>query len=124
MQSTNIIDVITVGGVRGQMDGFYRDSRDRFVAVSRVHRRVDHLLEIANGGPPGRFAQLLNYAQSLASRYFQSGPAGADVFAGLSLVGSTRVTGRGYARMADYYRDSPGVNLLKCGFRRSRCGWN
>ena len=64
--SDNLIDVITVGGEKGQCDGFYRDAGGGFVAVPRVHKRIDYLVGIAGKGKPGRFASLLNYGQGLA----------------------------------------------------------
>jgi len=110
--SPNMVEVITAGGVKGQVDGFYRDSQGRFVAVARVHKRVDYLTNIANRGQPGVVARLLEYAQDLATRYFQSGPHGADIFAGLETIQAVKVTGRGYAWMTDLYRHSPGGNFV------------
>jgi hypothetical protein len=61
----DIIDVITVGGEKGQCDGFYRDKKGKFKAVPRVHERIDYLLQVSNKGAPGRFARLILYAQGL-----------------------------------------------------------
>jgi hypothetical protein len=112
-RSDDIIDVITAGGERGQVDGFYRDAHGRFVAIPRVHERVEYLVRIANQGKPGRFARLLEYAQGLAGAYVESGPAGADRFARLHRVGTVPVTGRAYAWMAnaDFY--DPGGNFVR-----------
>jgi hypothetical protein len=112
-RSDDIIDVITVGGERGQVDGFYRDRSGRFVAVSRVHERVEYLLRIANQGKPGRFARLLNYAQGLAGAYVEAGPDGADRFARLHLVGNVPVTGRAYSWMTDADFYAPGGNFVR-----------
>ena len=109
----NIIDVITVGGQRGQCDGFYRDKNGSFKAVSRVHKRIDRLLSIANKGKPGRFARLLLYAQGVADAYVESGISGADRYAGLKVVNSVKVTGRAYGWMSDKDCYKPGGSFVK-----------
>jgi hypothetical protein len=113
VHTDNIIDVITAGGEKGQCDGFYRDSRGRFVAVPRVEKRINSLRKIAGQGKPGRFADLLNYASGLARAYVKGGIREADRFVKLSRIGSTPVTGRAYSWMAnrDYYQ--PGGNFIK-----------
>lgn len=113
VRSKDIIDVITAGGEKGQCDGFYRNSRGRFVAVARVEERINSLLKIAGEGQPGRFARLINYGQGLARAYVAGGIKEADRFAGLSLIGKIKVTGRAYSWMADrdYYK--PGGNFIK-----------
>ncbi|NLO91113.1 MAG: hypothetical protein GX410_03860 [Elusimicrobia bacterium] len=113
VKSRDIIDVITAGGKRGQMDGFYRDKNGAFKAVPRVHQRVKSLVKIANRGTRGSFARLLSYAQGLADAYIAGGMPGADRYAGLKIVGKVRVTGRAYAWLAneDYY--FPGGNFVK-----------
>ncbi|MGA0333658.1 MAG: hypothetical protein ACO3N7_01095 [Kiritimatiellia bacterium] len=93
VRTTDIIEVITTGGERGQCDGFYRDASGQFTAVPRVEKRLKYLLGIANDGPPGKFARLLLYGQGLAEAYFRGGVEEADRFAALSQVGSTPVTG-------------------------------
>jgi len=113
VKSNNIIDVIMAGGVRGQCDGFYRDAADRPAMVSRVPKRMGYLLEIANTGKPGRFARLMTYGQGLADAYFQGGIREADRFAGLSNVGSIRVTGRAYSWMTDRDYYHPGGDFVK-----------
>jgi hypothetical protein len=113
VRADDIIDVITAGGEKGQCDGFYRDRSGRFVAVPRVHARIDNLLKLASKGSPGRFARLINYAQGLASAYVQSGINGADRFADLRCVGKVEVTGRAYAWMADRDLYNPGGNFVK-----------
>jgi hypothetical protein len=109
----DIIDVITVGGEKGQCDGFYRDGRGAFKAVPRVHQRIDRLLSIANKGKPGRFARLLVYGQGLADAYVTTGISGADRYAGLQTVDLVRVTGRAYSWMADRDCYNPGGSFIK-----------
>ncbi len=75
VETTSVIDVMTAGGVRGQVDGFYEDANGRPVATPRVHERVNYLLIIANQGEPGRMARMLLYAQNLSRQYFKTGPA-------------------------------------------------
>ncbi len=113
VRADDIIDVITAGGEKGQCDGFYREQSGRFVAVPRVHERVENLLRLANKGAPGRFARLINYAQGLASAYVQTGIAGADRFGDLRRVGKIEVTGRAYSWMADRDCYMPGGNFVK-----------
>lgn len=60
-QNSDIIDVITAPG---QVEDFYKSADGQFTAARRVFVRVDYLVNIANQGAPGRFARLLNYAQS------------------------------------------------------------
>jgi hypothetical protein len=108
VETTSVIDVMTAGGVRGQVDGFYEDASGRPVATPRVHERVNYLLNIANQGEPGRMARMLLYAQNLSRQYFKSGPASKDLFADLRKINSTRVTGHGYAWMTDERRFDPG----------------
>jgi len=112
--SKDIIDIITVGGEKGQCDGFYRDADGKFVAVPRVEERVDYLLKLANKGKaPGRFARLLNYAQGLASTYFEHSIKGVDRFAGLTKINEVYVTGRAYSWMTNRGFYSPGNNFVR-----------
>ena len=113
VRTSDILDVITVGGPRGQCDGFYRDSSDRPVAVQRVHDRVEYLVGIAGKGPPGRFARLLGHAQGLARAYATDGPAGADRYADLHRIGSIDVTGRAYSWMTNEGAHDPGGNFVR-----------
>ena len=113
VRTDDIIDVITAGGVHGQVDGFYRNKAGDFVAVSRVHERVDYLLSIAGKGKPGRFARLLNHAQGLASAYVESGIEGADRYARLRSIGGVPVTGRAYSWMTDKDYYDPGGNFVR-----------
>jgi hypothetical protein len=65
VETRNVIEVITAGGIKGQVDGFYRDSDGRPAAVARVYERSTYLLSIANRGQPGKMARLLTYARDL-----------------------------------------------------------
>ncbi len=109
----DIIDVITVGGEKGQCDGFYRDASGTPRAVPRVHKRIDYLLNIANDGAPGRFARLMLYAQGLADAYVVGGMQGADRFAGLKRIGPVNVTGRAYSWMTDQDCYHPGGGFVR-----------
>jgi hypothetical protein len=113
VRSNDIIDIITVGGEKGQCDGFYRDKAGNFVAVARVHQRIDYLLKIANKGTLGKFARLIDHAQGLATAYVAVGIEGADRFAALNSINGIRVTGRTYAWMTnrDYY--NPGGRFVR-----------
>ena len=111
IRSQNIIDVITA---KNQCEGFSKDAAGKPVSAPRVEARIQNLLRIANSGDkPGRFANLLNFGQGLASAYLAGGVPGADRFAGLTLVNQVAVTGRAYSWMTgqDYY--SPGGNFVK-----------
>jgi hypothetical protein len=111
--SQDIIDVITAGGIKGQVDGFYRDDQGQFMAVERVTQRVNYLVELANQGNPGKVARLLNHAQQLANAYFHMGPDGRDIFAELSKIGPTAVTGRSYSWMTDLHQFTPGGDFIR-----------
>jgi hypothetical protein len=113
VETRNVIDVMTAGGVKGQVDGFYKGPDGRPVAVPRVHERVAYLLGMANRGEPGKMARLLVHARDLARQYFQGGPAGKDVFADLRKVGSKPVTGRSYAWMTDARGCDPGGSFVR-----------
>ncbi len=114
VKTTDIIDIITVGGEKGQCDGFYRNSSGKFDAVPRVEKRINYLLSIANsGGGPGKFARLMNYAQDLGSIYVKDGITGVDKFANLTKVEKSYVTGRAYSWMTDKDYYSPGGNFIK-----------
>jgi hypothetical protein len=116
VETRDVIDVITAGGawgVKGQVEGFYKDSDDRPMAVPRVHERVARLLGFANQGQPGKMARLLVHARDLARQYFQSGPAGRDLFADLRRVGADSVTGHAYAWMTDARGCDPGGSFVR-----------
>jgi hypothetical protein len=109
----DIVDVITAGGEKGQCDGFYRNNSGAFVAVDRVHERVNYLMQCANRGPPGRFARLLEYATQLATTYVKSGIGEADRFVTLEVVEGESVTGRAYSWMSDHDCYNPGGNFVR-----------
>ena len=111
--SKDIIDVITVGGEKGQCDGFYRDTSGNFKAVPRTHQRLAYLTGIAEDGSPGKFARLLNYAQGLASAYMKGGVSEANVYANLHQVGTTPVTGHAYSWMMDQDIYNPGGRFVR-----------
>ena len=111
IRSQNVIEVITA---KNQCEGFSKDASGKPLCAPRVEARIQNLLRIANGGDkPGRFANLLNFGQGLASAYLAGGIPGADRFAGLTVVNQVAVTGRAYSWMTgqDYY--SPGGNFVK-----------
>ena len=113
VRSDDIVDLITAGGVKGQCDGFHRDSSGRFTAVPRVEERITYLEGIAGKGAPGRFARLLSYAQGLSGAYVDSGIEGADRFVNLHRVDGVVVTGRAYAWMTDHGGYAPGGNFVR-----------
>jgi hypothetical protein len=113
VQTDDIIDIITAGGERGQVDGFYRDKAGRPVMVTRVQTRVDYLLGIASKGQPGAFARLLQYAQTLATAYFENTPPKPDLFVDLRVVSGTSVTGRAYSWMTDTGEFHPGGRFVR-----------
>ena len=113
VKPVNIIDVITAGGVGGQCDGFYRDAKGSPAMVSRVSKRLNYLLNIANKGKPGRFAKLMEYGQGLSDAYFNGGIREADRFAALERVDRIRVTGRAYSWMTDRDYYHPGGDFVK-----------
>lgn len=109
----NIIDVITVGGEKGQCDGFYRDASGAYRTVPRIRERVNYLVRIANQGSPGKFARLLQYAQGLAAAYERGGIAEAERFAGLVEIHQIPVTGRAYSWMTNSDAYHPGGNFVR-----------
>jgi len=113
VETRSIIDVMTAGGVAGQVDGFYKDKNENFKAVPRVHERVNNLTRIGNTGTPGTFAALLNHAQELATAYFESGPRGGDIYAELKWIGPMPITGRSYSWMTDHIRFDPGGQYVR-----------
>ncbi len=112
VESQSILDVITAGGSKGQLEGFYRDRNGYFKAAPRVHRRVSYLLNLANSGAPGRVSRLLQYGQELASSYFASGPHWPDIFRDIRRINSTEVTGRSYSWMSALQRSVPGGSFV------------
>jgi len=111
--SGDIIAVITGGTGKRQCEGFYQDDKGKAAFEPRVAERVAYLRRIANSGSkPGKFASLLNFARGVANAYFQDGIAGADRFAGLSIINKVEVTGRAYSWMTDKDCYHPGGNFV------------
>lgn len=48
----DVIDLLTAGGVHGQVEGFYRDAAGRPTVSAQVAERIDHLTAIAERGVP------------------------------------------------------------------------
>lgn len=113
VQARDIIDVMTAGGIKGQVDGFYRAGSGSPEAVPRVHQRVNYLLGLANQGEPGKMARLLLYARDISRAYYKGGPPGKDLFESLRRIGSKSVTGRGYAWMTDVRGLDPGGSFVR-----------
>jgi hypothetical protein len=107
----NVIDLLTAGGEHGQVDGFFRDARGRPAMAPRVTERIDHLIEIANRGTPGRFVRLLQHAQRLADDVVGNSPA--DHFAHLREIDDIPVTGGAYGWMTDREMFRPGGNFVR-----------
>jgi len=124
-RSGDVIDVITAGGFRGQMDGFYRDAQGRPAMAARVTARVDRLMRIAGEGEPGRFARLLNYAQTLASAYLQGKAPAPDPYSDIRIIPPKKVTGSAYGWMTDLDGYHPGGDFVRIPDRlRGRLGGN
>lgn len=109
VESSDIIAIITAGGSRGQVDGFFRDDADRPVTAPRVEERLQRLLAIANRGTPGRFARLIEHGVGLARRAVRED----DRFASLQKIGEVAVTGRGYSWMTDRDYYHPGGSYVR-----------
>lgn len=109
----DVIDVITAGGVRGQVDGFYRAEDASPTTTARVQERLAHLMRVANKGTPGKFADLISYAKHLGEAYFSSGPDGENLFAQLREIDGVDVTGSAYSWMTDEARFAPGGNYVR-----------
>ncbi len=111
VRTKNIIDIITAGGKRGQVDGFYLGSNGKPATVPRVIRRVDNLLNIAARGKPGTFARLLNYAAEISKSYLKGKSIG-DMYVNLTFIYPYKVTGRAYSWMTDHLSFNPGGNYI------------
>lgn len=111
--SDDVIDIITAGGVHGQVEGFYRDSQGRPVAVARVRSRLNYLVQVAHTGTPGAFARLLAYAQQISREYVGRRWGAVDVFLPLEVIGLQRVTGRAYSWMTDLGQFHPGGRYVR-----------
>jgi hypothetical protein len=112
-RSNDIIDIITVGGVKGQFDGFYRDQSGQPSMVDRVDDRVANLLRVANQGAPGRFARMLTHATQLAEDLVVDDISCADRHAAVTSVEGVPATGHAYSWMTDMDRFHPGGNFLR-----------
>lgn len=112
-KSTNILDVITAGGVRGQVDGFYRDAQGKLATEPRVNERVNYLMGIAGQGKPGRFARLLNHAITISNQYFAGQLRVVDRYGNLTYIGTTPVTGGSYAWMTNHPKFHPRGYFVK-----------
>lgn len=110
--SDNIIKIITAGGERGQIDGFYIDAQGQLATVPRVEKRIQYLLSISNKGKPGRFANLINYANQIVAEFLKANNA-KDIFKLLTKIGNTHVTGYGYSWMTDTGTYHPGGTFVK-----------
>jgi hypothetical protein len=113
VKTDDIIELMTAGGIHGQIDGFYRDDNGRPATVARVHSRLDYLLGIASKGKPGTFARLLNHAQSLASAYANHQAPTPDYFLSLDVISGKAVTGRAYSWMTDTGNFHPGGRFVR-----------
>jgi hypothetical protein len=113
VKTDNILDIITAGGVRGQVDGFYRTSNGRLAIVDRVTERTDNLLRIANTGQPGRFARLINHAVLVSTDYTRKSTLPYDLYARLTVIQGIRVTGRAFSWMTDQSYYHPGGNFVR-----------
>lgn len=109
----NIIDIITVGGEKGQFDGFYRDAQGKPSTVPRVGERYDNLVSIASKGQPGKFARLLNHAGEVATEYVKSKEEPTDRHAPVKVAQGAAATGGAYSWMSDEVRYHPGGNFLR-----------
>lgn len=111
--SDNLFDIITAGGERGQVDGFYRDGHGRLAITPRVEERLRRLEQIANQGSPGRFAALLSHARQLTTAYLMSATTPPEPFQALRSVDGVRVTGHAYSWMTDTGNHHPGGSFVR-----------
>lgn len=124
--STEVVDIITAGGQRGQMDGFFRDEKGGLSMAPRVTKRITRLLQISNQGERGRFARLICYAQSLATSYLDEGNVPKpDPYAAITYIPPQPVTGSAYAWMTDQEYYHPGGDFIRIPNQlRGRLGGN
>jgi len=115
VKASDIIDIITAGGEKGQFDGFYRDANGKPSTVPRVKERIDHLVKISSKGEPGRFARLLQHAADTAVNYVKRKTQGPDRHAHVNRAENTDATGGGFGWMTDEVRYHPGGNFLRIG---------
>lgn len=125
VDSDNVLDIITAGGVRGQMDGFYYNN-GRPAMVSRITARINNLVRISKQGAPGRFARLISYAQKISSDYVDRGVVPRpDLFEGIRFIAPHKVTGCAYSWMTDKGYYHPGGTFVKIPDRKQgRLGGN
>lgn len=124
-RSSDLFDIITAGGFHGQMAGFYRDSKGRPAMAARVTARIANLVRIASEGEPGRFARLLNYAQTVTRDYLAGTPPAPDLFEGITDIPPKQVAGRAYGWMTDQDCYHPGGDFVRIPDRlRGRLGGN
>lgn len=113
VDSDKVLDIITAGGERGQMDGFYY-KQGKPAMVPRITARINNLLRIANQGKPGRFARLIGYAQKISSDFIRGGVLPQpDIFAGITYIPPVKVTGGAYGWMTDKGYYHPGGGFVK-----------
>jgi hypothetical protein len=123
--SVELFDILTAGGTRGQMDGFFRDSRGRPTMAPRVTARIARLQRIAGQGKPDRFARLLRHAQTLVTDYLEGEVPAPDLFAPITYIAPQTVTGNAYAWMTDQEYYHPGGDFIRIPNRlRGRLGGN
>ncbi len=111
--SDRLLDVMTAGGVQGQVEGFYRDTSGAAVVSSRIEKRLGYLFKIANDGAPGRFARLLNHASALSSGYIAHLHEPQNLYLHLRSVHGIPVTGRAYSWMTDRHYFHSGGNFVR-----------
>ncbi len=111
--STDLIDVITAGGRRGQVEGFYLDRSGRPAMAPRVTARLANLVRIATQGEPERFARLLAYAQTLAAGYLTGVKPEPDLYARITRIPPKQVTGHAYGWMTDQDYYHPGGDFVR-----------
>lgn len=114
-RASNIFDIITAGGEKGQFDGFYHDANGKPVMVNRIGERIDNLQSIAGKGPPGRFARLLEHAATIATAYASGVIDCADPHLHVRAAEGAPATGRAYSWMSDDPQFHPGGNFLRIG---------
>ena len=105
---------MTAGGVKGQVDGFYRGPDGRPAAVSRVH---DGRWLTCWASPIAvsreRWPAVVVRARTSAAPILAGRATGRDLFADLRKVGAQPVTGRGYAWMTDVRGCDPGGSFVR-----------
>ncbi len=111
--SPELLDVITAGGRRGQVEGFFLDRSGRPAMAPRVTARLANLVRIATRGEPERFARLLTYAQTLAAGYLAGVTPEPDLYAKITSIPPKQVTGHAYGWMTDQDYYHPGGDFVR-----------